>query len=825
MTLEGWTRTPGRRVSHDLLGDIRYAWRTLHRSPGFSIITILTIALGIGGTTAMFSLADAALLRPLAVRVPRELVFITTPGRTSAPPYPAVERVRAQSESFVGLAAFSPWDHLPLVLDGQAEQVVGQLASANYFDVLGVRAWVGRTFVPRDEDLDPAVAVVSYEYWQRRFGGRSDALGTVVRFGDRAVTIIGVTPPGFSGLYVGYPVDMTMPINVVGRERLADAQARWFNVIARLRPTVAPERARAEVDRIYQSYLGDVQASASERGPSQRIQLPPASHGTGRLRADLSRPIVLLMALVGAVLAIACANIANLLLARGSARRRELAIRAAIGAGRLRLIRQLLAETLVLFGLGAAVGALLAVGIAKLMAGFLAIGRLPILLDIEIDARALTVAAVLCVVTALVSGLMPAIRASRDARPGNAALSTALRTGARSSLPLSRSLVAAQVAGSIVILVGGTLVVRTLRELRTVDRGFRHESVVTLSVQATASNADAIWGDRLWTDILDRVRRLPRVQNASLSVLTPLSGRDRSNPVDVSGFQPQSAADRDVRINYVSAGYFDTFGTPVRLGRIFTTSDGATAPRVAIINETAAQFYFAGRNPVGARITFDSAGTRLSYEVVGVVRDAKHKSLREPAPRFVFLPLAQALDTPNRLTLSVRAEGDPMSVVDPIRREVQTLEGEILVSDVLTMERQVDQALLRERLVATLATIFAALGLLLAALGLYGVASYAVVRRRNEIGIRMALGATPLAIQRLMLRDALGMVALGVGIGLPTSLIAAQAIRGLLYGVSPNDPATIGASIGVLLTVAGLAAFLPARRASRIDPALTLVAE
>jgi len=820
MTPHMWVRTPGRRVSRDLVGDVRYAWRTLRRSPGFSIITILTIALGIGGTTAMFSLADAALLRPVAVRAPRDLVFITTPGRTAAPPYPAVERFRVQSKSFTGLAAFSPWDHLPIVIDGQAEQVVGQLASVGYFDVLGVRPFLGRTFVPDDERLDPAVAVVSHDYWQRRFGGRSDALGAVVRLGDRPVTIVGVTPPGFTGLYVGYPVDVITPIAVVGRERLADTEARWFNVIARLRPTATRDGARAEIDRIYRNYLVDF-PTAGEQGSDQRIQLPPASHGTGRLRSDLSKPIVLLMALMGAVLAIACANIANLLLARGSGRRRELAIRAAIGAGRLRLLRQLLTESLVLFAVGAGLGVLLAAAISKLMAEFLAIGRIPILLDIELDGRALTVAVALCVVATLVSGLEPAIRASRDATSGSAAL----RSGARSTLPVSRVLVTLQVAASIVILVGGSLVVRTLRELRTVDPGFRHESIVTLSLQATASNADAIWGDRLWTEILNRVQRLPRVRDASFSVLTPLSGRDRSQPVDVAGFEPRSAGDRDVRINYVSPGYFETFGTPLRAGRPFTTRDAATAPTVAIINETAAQFYFAGRNPVGARIVFDSEGTRIPYEVVGVVTDVKHRSLREPVPRFVFLPLGQALDTPNRLTLSVRTEGDPMAAVGPIRREVQTVEGQILVSDVLTMDRQIDQALLRERLVATLSTIFAALGLLLASLGLYGLASHAVVRRRNEIGIRLALGATPTGIQRLMLRDALGMVAFGVALGLPASLIVAQTIRGLLYGVSPTDPATIGTSIGVLLAVAGLAAYLPARRASQLDPALTLMAE
>jgi predicted permease len=813
-------------LTRDVLTDVRYASRVLRRSPVFSGTVVLTVALGIGGTTAMFSFADEVLLKPLSVHAPEELVFVSTVGpdgpRTVSPPYPSFERIRTETESFSGMAGFAV-DHLPLVVEGEPEQVLGQIASGSYFEVLGVDAALGRTFTAEDEHLPTSVAVLSHQYWQRRFAGSRDVLGKVVHFRDQALTIVGVTPPSFVGLEVGNPIDITIPITVAGEGMLGNERARWFSAVARVKPTVTWERARAEADAILQHAVAESGGSSQDPRTAEHIQLSAASHGVGRLRAQLFRPILLLAALMAGVLTIACANIANLLLARGAARRRELASRAAIGAGRFRIVRQLLTETLVLFTVGAGGGALLAGAITNGLADFLAVGRIPILLGLDLDARALAFSASLCLLTGMAAGVVPAIRASRGDAFADLRMRNASKTGARASM--SRWLVVLQVAASAIILVDGGLLVRTLYNLKGLDAGFRSEGVLTLSVQPLASSSSSDEWNRSWAAILDRVEGVPGVEGASLSVLTPLSGRDQGVRIEVAGFQPGSDADLDVRLNYVSDAYFESFGIPVRGGRAFTTLDDGDAAKVALINEAAARFFFGDRSPVGMQIAVDSAGTAVLHEVIGVVGDVKHKTLREDAPRFLYLPVWQALDHPGRLTVSVRAQGDPLALVGAIREEIRATGRPNLVSDVLTMERQMDQALLGERLVSALTSALAALGVLLAAIGLYGLASYSVVRRTSEIGIRMALGSPAAAIRSLMMRETLRMVALGAGIGLPMSLLGGRAIRSLLYGVSPADPTTLAVSTGILGLIAGLAAFLPARRASRIDPAVTLTAE
>jgi predicted permease len=669
------------------------------------------------------------------------------------------------------------------------------------------------------------VAVLGYQYWQRRFGGSRGVLGRVVYYDGQPVTIVGVTAPSFSGLEVGLPIDITLPITAAAERTFRERGARFFTYVGRLAPFVTAEQAQSDLDRIFQSFQADAQGVSEPAKPVERVRLVDAARGKGRFRTQLGRPILVLLTLMAAVLAIACANVANLLFARGSARERELAVRAAIGANRLRLVRLLVTETLVLFAIGALIGALLANAVARGIAAFLAIGRIPIVLDVGVDARALAVTGGLCLLAAILAGLIPALRASGAVTSEHARFGPALRGASRSSLPVMRWLVVFQLAVSIVILVGGSLLVRTLRNLEALDAGFRPAGVLTLSVQPVGASPPVTALARLWTEVLGAIDRLPGVETASLSVLTPLSGRDTPHPVEVRGPHARSAADREVRVNFVSHGYLETFGIALRAGRSFTARDAAGAPRVAIINEAAARFYFGDSNPLGSQVRFDSAGTKLAYEVVGIVRDVKHKTLREPATRFVYVPVPQAFERLDRLTLSVHTRRRPLAMVAAIRRELQSIDRQLLVSDVLTMERQIDQALLRERLLSTLSTLFAALGLLLASIGLYGLASYSVVRRRTEIGIRMALGATPRAIRALMLRDAVGMVAFGAAIGLPVSLFAARGIRNLLYGVSTADPMTIAACVGVLGIVAAVAAYMPARHASRIEPTLTLRAE
>jgi predicted permease len=810
----------------DLAGDIRYAARALRRTPLFTAVAILTIALGVGANAAVFGVIDAVLLKTLPVRDPDQLVFVRVVGsqgeQYGGPPYPWVEQLRAEANAFDGMAVFAT-DQLPVVIDGRAEQLVVQVASGEYFELLGVKAIIGRTLTRDDERLNPPVAVIGYGYWQRRFGGRRDLVGTTIRYNNRSVTIVGVTPRGFGGLQTGEQVDITIPVTVVGFGLLRDTGAFWSSTVARMRPGVSASRALADVNPIYASL--DANAARPGVAGGRRLEFAPASRGLDRLRRTLEAPLLLVLGAVAAVLLIGCANIANLLSVRAAARRRELAVRSALGAGRGRLARQLLTESVLLFTLGALAGLLVAKGVQRVLDGYLSAGRLPIVLDLGLDARLLAVAGGLALVAGLLSGLAPAVRAG--GRRANAFVDLRLsgdRSGGAS--PVSRSLIVIQVAMSIAILLGGGLLLQTLINLRSVDLGFRPDGVLTLSVRPLASSYPDEKRGEVFERVLQRVREIPGVESASLSVLTPLSGRDRGRRVAIPGVLMRSESDRDVRVNYVSPGYFETFGIPITLGRPLGSADDARAPKVALMNAAAASFYFGGRPAFGTPISFDPPDQPpASYSLIGVAGDSRHRTVRDAAPRFVFLPISQAPDSPSRLSLAVRTRMVLPAIAEVVRQEVGRVGPDILVSDVETLGQQVDRALLLERLVSTLSVTFAVLGVLLAALGLYGVTSYSVLSRTTEIGIRMALGSSPGAVRWLMLRQAFAMGVVGVAVGLPCGLVAATTIRRLLYGVAPTDPVIAATCVVLLLVITAVAGFLPARRASRIDPVRALSAQ
>ncbi len=808
----------------DLVADVHYAARALRRTPLFTAVAVLTIALGVGANAAIFSVIDAVLLRTLPVQHAEQLVFVNVVGshgeQYGGPPYPWVEEIRARSTSFSGMAVFAV-DHLPVVVDGRVEQVLGQVASGAYFDLLGVRAAIGRTLTPDDERLNPPVAVIGYNYWQRRFGGRRDVVGTVIRYQDRAVTIVGVTPQRFGGLQTGQQVDVTFPVTMTGYGLLRDTGAWWSTTVARVRERVPVPQAQRDVNAIFAT----LDAGSARSEAQRRVELVSASRGLDRIRRQLATPLILVFGAVAAVLLIACANIANLLSVRAASRRRELAVRSALGAGRGRLVRQLITESVFLFTMGAAAGLLVAKVVHRVLQGYLAVGRMPIVLDLSLDSRLLGVAAALALVAGVLSGLAPALRAG--AWHGNAFVDLRLAGGrATGASAVSRSLVVMQLAVSIVVLIGGSLLLRTLINLRSVDLGFRAEGVLTLSLLPLESSYPAEQRGEVFDRVLQRVRQIPGVESASLSVLTPLSGRDRSRGVAIPGLVPRPGVDPDVHVNYVSPGYFETFDTPISLGRPFTAGDEAHAPKVALMNRAAARLYFGARPALGAPIGFEPPDNPpVAYTLVGVTGDSRHLSMRDAAPRFVYLPIDQAPDSPSRLTLAVRTRVALPAMADIVRRAIESVGGDILVSDVETVPQQVDRALLRERLVSTLAGAFAVLGLLLAALGLYGVTAYSVLSRTPEIGIRMALGSSPRAVQWLMLRQVAAMGLVGVGVGLPLSMAVAVGIRRLLYGVVPTDPSIVGACAGILLVVTVLAGYLPARRASRIDPVRALASE
>lgn len=810
--------------------DLRYGARMLLKNPGFTLIAVATLSLGIGANTAIFSLVDAMLLKMLPVERPEQLFFIQNVGPHrpdgGAPPYPCFERFRDQNQSFTGLAAFTQRD-LRIRIDGQREEVMGQFVSGNYFPLLGVNPLLGRALSPADDTVpqkggpDGLVAVISYKYWTRRFGRSPEVIGKVVQVGNDAVTIIGVTPPEFYGLIPGTEIDISLPMMFQGARLLADKTSWWFKAVGRLKPDASVEQAQAELNAIFQPFMDETSMSTeTRREVFARIELTPASKGLDTLRRQFSRPLQALMVIVALVLLVACANVANLLLARAMARRKEFAVRLALGANRRRLLRQMLTESLLLVSLGGLLGLLFARWGGAFLMSFFAAGRNQVFVNLTLDYRVLLFTTAVALLTGLIFGLAPALQATRiDPTP---ALKGSASTPSRSRF--GKSLVAAQVALSLLLLVGAGLFLQTLRNLKNLDAGFLRDGVVTMLVNPDVTvYREARLAD-LWKEILAHVERLPGVRSASLSSLYPLDGNDRSVRVVVAGFTLSSERDQDIRLNQVSPGFFQTFGIALLKGRTFTESDNETAPKVALLNETAARFYFSDRDPIGGQLSFKRGpeAKPMQYQVVGVVRDSRYSSLREPDTRLVYLPMLQSLDQMGRLTLAARGDGRPADLINGVRSQLGAAGKDILVTNIATLDEQVDRSLLQERLVATLSLFFGLLALLLACIGLYGVMSYNVARRTHEFGIRMALGAERRHVIQLVMSETLLVVGIGITIGLSAALATTRFISSMLFGLMPTDPLTFGGVAVLLLGVALLACWIPARRATKVDPLVAL---
>jgi predicted permease len=804
----------------DFARDLRYGCRTLARDRTFSLVAILSIALGIGATTAMLSLVDTVTWRTLPVRNPRDLVFLDavgTSGGGGAPPYPCFERFRRETTAFAGMAAFAT-DELPVSVDGVAEQVRGQVASGNYFDLLGVAPELGRLITEADE-RDPGVAVIGYGYWQRRFGGDPGVLGRTIVFRQRPHTIIGVASRRFLGLQPGRPVDLTLPITIEPGN-MSNADGWWFRAIARLAPGATRDRATAQVDQVFQSYMKDRDTSGLRSRFFARMQATPAARGLDGLRLRFGRPLSGLALVAAFVLLIACANLGSLLIVRGAARERELAIRLATGAGAGRLFRQLLTETTLLFAIGAALGLALAPwGIATLTS-FFAVGRNPIELDVRLDARLTALAVAISGIAALATGLWPAARAVRSAVHQAMREGESRTTSSRRLAATTRILVVVQVAIACLLVTTALIFTRTMANLEAVDLGFTGRHVLTMSIDPMLEKGEGAEArPALWKSVLERVRTQPGVGAASLSVLTPLSGRDTSRRLDVEGIMARDPADRLVRVNHVSEDYFRTFGIEIQRGRAFTAQDMAAAPRVVIVNESAARMHFGGRDPIGARVRFDN---RDPYTVIGIAGNARHLSVREPAARFAYVPIWQPANGLSRLTLSIASSLPAAALTEQAAREVRAARPQALVSDVVRVEDQIGATLVSERLLSMLASGFGTLALLLASIGVYGVLSSSVDRRRTELAIRSALGAAPATLASSVIRQVAAELAIGAGLGLGLSLVAARLSEGLLFGVQPGDPRQYVVAIGLLAAVAAVAAVAPIRRAWSIDPVETL---
>ncbi len=816
--------------------DFRDAFRALKATPVVTLVAILSLALGIGANTAIFSILDSLMMRTLPVREPQRLVLLGEGTTRTSWTNPIWEQVRERQRLFDGAFAWSG-TRFNLAQGGPTELVDGMWASGGLFDVLGVPAILGRTFTEADDRRgggpDGPVAVISYRFWQQRFGGATDAIGRSLTVERVPFTIVGVAPPDFFGADVGRTFDVAIPIGteplIRGKESSLDRRSNWWlNVMIRLKADQSVEAGNSAI-RGVQPQIREATMPQDWRPQDKDtylrdgLSLTPAATGGSGLRQRYRLPLTTIMVVVGLVLLIACANIANLLLARATARRHELSVRVALGASQMRIARQLLSESLLLSGVGAAIGLLFAQWGSRLLVRQLSTSTNTVFLDLPLDWRVLGFTAGVAIATAVLFGMAPALRGTR-VQPNDALKSQGRGVVGDGRLGLGNVLVVLQVALSLVLVVAAGLFVRTFSSLASLDPGFDRHPILVVSLNAQRAQLEPSARPELFRRALEAAAGVSGVASAAVSAVTPVSGSTWNNRIELPEGPALSERERITYINLVSTGWFRTYGTPMIAGRDFTHADTIGSPPVAIVNETFARKFAYGKNPVGTRVRQPGFGDRptIDRQIVGYVKDAVYRSLREPVPPTMYIPYTQQPEPPSFMSISVRAAGGaPALLTRPLAAALTDVNRDIAIT-FRPLADQVDAALTQERIVAMLSGFFGGLALLLAALGLYGVTSYAVSRRRTEIGIRMALGAAPGGVVRLVLRRVAILVALGVVVGCAVSLWAARFVATLLYGLEPRDPLTLVAATAVLGTIGALAGWLPARRASRIDPARVL---
>lgn len=838
----------GRRSLERLLQDLRYGLRVLRKNPGYAAVAVFSLALGIGVNTAIFSLINAVMLETLPVQNPGQLAIVGDPTRTGGVSqgsgirtdlysYAFFQQFRGRNPVFRDVYASGRSEHLNIALVAggksipQTGRTVGRFVSGNYFSLLGVTAARGRTFSEQETHIPGAapVAVLSYGYWERQFGRDESLLGRKLLVNGAPFTVVGIAARSFSGDIVGTPIDIWFPLTMQaqanpGYNYLGDLHTNWLLIMGRLKPGVGLARAAAAIDifnrQLYRElYAANTPADQFRQLQKEKFPVSSGARGFSRIRHDFSAPLLVLMGVVAFVLLICCANIANLQLARAAARRREISLRLAIGAGRARLVRQLFTESLLLAAAGGLLGLLLSVWISRLLLRLVSqTDRVP--LDVHLDARTFFFTAAVALLAGILFGLAPAWQSTRT---DLVLRLRATRGTGESSAKFGRTLVVVQVALSMILLVGAGLFVRTLQNLKNMDLGYVRNGLVLAELDFKAAGYQGAAILQLAHRLLDSLAATPGVQGASVSENGLFSGTDSESDAKIEGYTPRTDADRGNHSDRVGPAYFRIVGTPVLAGRGITSQDVGNATKVAVINESMARFYFPHSDPIGRHIT-DPEGKPASYTIVGVVRDVKQSNLREPAPRRFYLSYFQPKETDpiTTMNLEIRTAGDSAAVLNAVRQRISAVDPKIPILDLSSADKLVEDTLDEEQLVARLSSLFGALALVLAAIGLYGVMSYRTARRTGEIGIRMALGAGRRSVMAMVLGETCILVAVGIAAGMLSAVVLAALLQNMLFGLSRFEMLPMIVAAAVIAIAAVGASLAPAWKAARVDPTVAL---
>ena len=824
-----------------LAQDVRYGLRSMRRDVLFATAAIASLALGIGANTAIYSFLDSVLLRPLPVADPDSLVIMkwhakaytlashgiswSTEGSHSDPgigtvsssfPYPALKVFQDRPDVLANAFGYFVGPGLSVTVENATESLLGHYVTGGYFQGMGVAPVAGRLLQPSDDDPAPAsVAVVSHRFATRRFGVPQTAVGKTVRVNDEPFTIVGVAPAGFFGAEPGAVPDVYLPMQAssFGRDVRRDEHVYWVELMGRLAPGVTLAQAQARLGAAFQQFVAASAVNEAQRLDLPQLQIQEGATGLDSLRRKYALPIYMLMIMVGLILVIACSNIANLLLARSAARRREIAIRLSVGASRGRVIGQLLTESVLLSSIGGALGVALAWWGIRVLTALLSNGRENFTLHAALNWNVLAVTVGLSLLTGVFFGLAPALQATRvDLAPALKDAGARGTPNPRRRLGLGWALVVMQMAFSLLLLVSAALFDRTLASLHAIPLGFNREHVLLFAIRPSAVGYEGSTATRLFESVREQLSQLPGVRDVGISSRPLPMGGGTMAPVSIDGV-PQDATSRHAVITSVGPGFFKTMEIPIVTGREFTVRDNASAPRAAIVNR---RFVAAHglTNPIGRVLTLDDE----RYQVVGVADNALAFSLKEDGRSAVYFCYLQSTRTVSQMTYEIRTTGDPMALAGPVRQVIREADSRLAIQDMKTQGAHIDQAISTEITLARLCSVFAAVALLIACVGLYGTVAFNVARRTIEIGIRSALGASRRRIVWMVLRDVLLMAIVGLAIGIPLALAGSRYVKSFLYGVPPNDPSAIAGAVVLLLGAGLLAGFVPARRASRIDP-------